>query len=153
MRIVCWFNPLVYVYQNRLAELHEFIADAHVAKDHKKEHYQLLLSQVFETQHISFINQFFKSSLIKKRIVMLQKKQSKKIWQLKYLLLVPIILGIMAYTSSERESNGSCRNETAQNQISDDATLIAETVEIEALKLKVKTIKETAVRRRSIHTV
>jgi len=25
MRIVGWFNPLVYVYQNRIAELHEFI--------------------------------------------------------------------------------------------------------------------------------
>jgi len=60
MRIACWFNPLVYVYQSRLAELHEFIADAQVAKTNKQEHYQLLLSQVFETQHISFINQFFK---------------------------------------------------------------------------------------------
>jgi len=60
MRIVCWYNPLVYVYQNRLAELHEFIADAQVTKTNRKEHYQRLLSQVFETQHISFINQFFK---------------------------------------------------------------------------------------------
>ena len=107
MRIVCWFNPLVYVYQSRVAELHEFIADAQVAKDHKKEHYQLLLSQLFETQHISFINQFFKSSLIKKRIVMLQKKQSKKIWQLKYLLMVPLISGILLYTSCEKDTGDS----------------------------------------------
>ncbi|TLP74508.1 M56 family metallopeptidase [Maribacter sp. ACAM166] len=73
MRIVGWFNPLVYVYQNRTAELHEYTADAQVAKEHKSEHYQQLLSQVFQTEQISFINQFFTQSLIKKRIVMLQK--------------------------------------------------------------------------------
>ncbi|WP_209404795.1 M56 family metallopeptidase [Pseudozobellia sp. WGM2] len=103
MRIVGWFNPLVYVYQNRVSELHEFIADAEVAKTNKKEHYELLLSQVFQTQDISFINQFFKSSLIKKRIVMLQKSKSKKIWKLKYLALVPMLLGILFYTSCERD--------------------------------------------------
>lgn len=63
MRIVGWFNPLVYVYQNRIAELHEFIADAQVPKAQRKAHYDLLLSQIFKTQNISFVNQFFKSSL------------------------------------------------------------------------------------------
>ncbi len=105
MRIIGWFNPLVYVYQNRVSELHEFIADANVAKNHKSEQYQLLLSQVFQTQHISFINPFFKSSLIKKRIVMLQKSKSKKVWRLKYLLIIPMILGMLVYTSCEEENN------------------------------------------------
>jgi len=103
MRIMAWFNPLVYVYQNRVSELHEFIADAHVAKEDKSEQYQQLLSQVFQTEHISFINQFFTKSLIKKRIVMLQKSKSKKVWQLKYLLLIPMVLGILLYTSCEIE--------------------------------------------------
>lgn len=101
MRVLGWFNPLVYVYQKRVSELHEFIADAHVAKTHKKEQYQLLLSEVFQTQHISFINQFFKSSLIKKRIVMLSKEKSKQVFKLKYLLLLPLVFGMLAYTSLE----------------------------------------------------
>ncbi|MEJ1223211.1 M56 family metallopeptidase [Sediminicola sp. 1XM1-17] len=105
MRIAFWFNPLVYVYQNRISELHEFIADAKVSKSHQREHYQNLLSQVFQTQHISFINQFFKSSLIKKRIVMLQKSRSRKVWQLKYLLLLPLIVGMLFYTSCEGVEN------------------------------------------------
>ena len=103
MRIAFWFNPLVYVYQKRVSELHEFIADAIVAKKNKKEQYQLLLAEVFQTQHISFINQFFKKSLIKKRIVMLSKSKSKKINQFKYLLLVPLVLGMLLYTSCEQE--------------------------------------------------
>ncbi|MDO6603716.1 M56 family metallopeptidase [Arenibacter palladensis] len=113
MRIIGWFNPLVYIYQNRVSELHEFIADAKVAKTHKAEQYQLLLSQVFQTQHISFINQFFKSSLVKKRIVMLQKSKSKRVWQLKYLLLVPLVVGMLVYTSMEAQENGISDEEQA----------------------------------------
>ena len=122
MRIVGWFNPLVYVYQNRISELHEFIADAQVSKEHKSDHYEQLLAQVFQIEHISFINQFFTQSLIKKRIIMLQKSKSKKVWQLKYLLLVPMVLGMLLYSSCEMYKG------TSNNQKStiDDELLIAE---------------------------
>ncbi|SDM53420.1 M56 family metallopeptidase [Kriegella aquimaris] len=116
MRICCWFNPLVYIYQSRISELHEFIADAAVAKTDKRESYQLLLSEVFQTEHISFINHFFKSSLIKKRIVMLQKEQSKKILQLKYLLMIPLLAGMLLYTSCQKETE----NLTGSFMIVDD---------------------------------
>ena len=113
MRIVGWFNPLVYVYQNRISELHEFIADAQAAKVDKVEHCELLLSQAFQTQNISFINQFFNSSLIKKRIVMLTKEKSLGIWKLKYLALVPILIGMLFYTSCEQDiSSEQVANET-----------------------------------------
>ncbi|WP_394747201.1 M56 family metallopeptidase [Spongiimicrobium salis] len=99
MRIVWWFNPLVYVYQNRIAELHEFMADDQAAKIDKKKQYELLLSEIFESQNFSLVNQFFKQSLIKKRILMLTKEKSKTIYQLKYALLFPLVLGILMYTS------------------------------------------------------
>ena len=100
-RIVFWFNPLVYIYQNRVAELHEFIADEKAVKQNKAAHFEMLLSEAFHTQNISFVNQFFNKSLIKKRIVMLQKKKSKAVWQLKYVLLLPLVLGMLVYTSCE----------------------------------------------------
>ncbi len=124
MRIVGWFNPLVYVYQSRVSELHEFIADAKVAKTNKEEQYELLLSQVFQTQNISFINQFFKSSLIKKRIVMLQKTKSKNILQLKYVLLIPVILAMLAYSSSSLPTEANINSDN--NSSTDDAQLINE---------------------------
>ena len=101
LRILFWFNPLVYMYQNRMMSLHEFIADAQAVKSHSKnQYYQSLLSQVFETKNISFINPFFKQSLIKKRIIMLQKSKSKQVKLFKYVLIIPVILGMLAYTSS-----------------------------------------------------
>ncbi|TMU54546.1 M56 family metallopeptidase [Flagellimonas algicola] len=103
MRIAFWFNPLVYLYQSRISELHEFIADAKASKTGKKEQYELLLSEVFHSQNFSLVNQFYKKSLIKKRIVMLTRKRSKSIYQLKYALLLPIAAGMLLYTSCETE--------------------------------------------------
>ncbi|RKR14208.1 TonB family protein [Maribacter vaceletii] len=122
MRIIGWFNPLVYLYQNRISDLHEFIADSKVAKTNKKEQYQLLLSQVFQTENISFVNQFFKTSLIKKRIVMLQKQKSKKSQKFKYLLLVPVIVGMLFYTSIAHGEGTSTNTETSNPE---DTALIS----------------------------
>ncbi|MFV0540962.1 MAG: M56 family metallopeptidase [Aestuariibaculum sp.] len=102
LRIVFWFNPLVYMYQGRIKTVHEYIADAEtVKKEGKSQYYQNLLSQIFNTQKISFINPFFKQSLIKKRLVMLQKSKSKQIKLIKYVLLIPIILGMLVYSSCQ----------------------------------------------------
>ena len=36
---------------------------------------------------------------------MLQKSKSKKVWKLKYLLLIPMVLGMLFYTSCKTQSN------------------------------------------------
>ncbi|MFD1062974.1 energy transducer TonB [Winogradskyella litorisediminis] len=102
MRILLWFNPLVYMYQNRIKALHEYIADEIAVKQTGKQtYYNQLLNQVFETQNMSFTNTFFNTSLIKKRIAMLQKSKSKKAALIKYALIIPMVLGMLIYTSAE----------------------------------------------------
>src|SRR5699024_940473 len=55
LRIVFWWNPILYLFQNRLQAVHEYIADAEVLQTiTKKEYYQSLLSQVFKTNDFSF---------------------------------------------------------------------------------------------------
>ena len=104
LRILFWFNPLVYMYQNRIASLHEFIADSKCVKQQSKTvYYENLLSQVFQVKQISFINPFFKQSLIKKRIIMLNKTKSKKSRVIKYALLLPLVVGMLFYTSCSQE--------------------------------------------------
>ncbi|MDN3664576.1 M56 family metallopeptidase [Algibacter miyuki] len=106
LRILFWFNPLIYMYQNRITEVHEFIADAEVVKnENKSAYYQNLLAQVFDTQKISFINPFFKQSLIKKRIIMLQKSKSKQTQLFKYALIIPLVLGMLVYTSCKTKKH------------------------------------------------
>jgi len=102
LRIVFWFNPLVYIYQSRIKELHEYIADAKAVKQNgKAAYYQSLLNQVFDVNNVSFTNTFFKKSLIKKRIAMLQKAKSKQLNLMKYVLLFPVVFGMLIYTSTE----------------------------------------------------
>ncbi|WP_452597926.1 M56 family metallopeptidase [Pontimicrobium sp. MEBiC01747] len=103
LRILFWFNPLVYIYQRKIANLHEFLADSEAVKINKTAYYENLLAQVFQTQNISFINPFFKKSLIKKRIVMLNKTKSKQFSLIKYALLIPMVVGMLFYTSCSKD--------------------------------------------------
>ncbi len=106
LKIVLWFNPLVYVYQKRITLLHEYISDAEVVKEtNKTTYFNKLLSETFNVENISFINQFFKQSLIKKRIVMIAKEKSQKIKQLKYLLVIPLLVAMLIYSSCTDEVN------------------------------------------------
>ena len=80
--------------------VHEYISDAVVAKSETKEAYiNNLLSNFFQVENISFINQFYKQTFIKKRIIMMKKTQSKKMNQLKYLVLIPVLASMLFYSS------------------------------------------------------
>ncbi|MFC6858041.1 M56 family metallopeptidase [Zunongwangia atlantica] len=111
LKVVFWFNPLVYIFQNRIALLHEFIADEEVVKrTSKKQYFNQLLNSAFETQNLSFTNQFFDKSLIKKRIVMLQKRKSGQLSKLKFLLLIPAIAMMLVYVSCSNEERSDVEN-------------------------------------------
>ena len=111
-KIIFWMNPFSYLFQNRISALHEFIADAKAIKiNPKKQFFENLLSQTFQIEKFSFVNQFYKKSLIKKRIIMATKNKSKQILKLKYLLVVPIIMFMLVYTSCENKENINIDNE------------------------------------------
>ena len=101
-----WFNPMIFIYQKRITLVHEYISDAVVAKSETKEAYiNNLLSNFFQVENISFINQFYKQTFIKKRIIMIKKTQSKKMYQLKYLVLIPVLASMLFYSSCTENSS------------------------------------------------
>ncbi|MFV8226415.1 M56 family metallopeptidase, partial [Christiangramia aquimixticola] len=52
LKIIFWFNPLLYIYQSRIAGLHEFMADEEVVKNtERRSYYQQLLNTAFNTQN------------------------------------------------------------------------------------------------------
>ncbi|APS38766.1 M56 family metallopeptidase [Salegentibacter sp. T436] len=120
LKIIFWFNPLVYIYQSRIATLHEFIADANVVKTTtKRSYYEQLLNTAFNTQNISFINQFFNHSLIKKRIIMLQKSRSKTIAKFKYLFVLPLLFMMLTYVSCSENREGLEENQSISEQLAE----------------------------------
>lgn len=157
LRIVFWFNPAIYAFQNRMVLLQEYIADANVAQRHDKlSYYQNLLSQVFKTESISFINTFFNHSLIKKRITMLQKSKSKKIVQMKYLFLVPMIAGMLLYTactnSAEAQPNNASQEYVSGGENSEIIQRVNDLLEAVAKKGNISKEEEDALKSLNVLT-
>src|SRR5690606_8257923 len=126
----------IYMYQNRISVVHEFLADAEADKHNKAQYYQNLLSQVFNAKQVEFINPFFKESLINKRIVMLQKSKSKQVQLIRYALLIPMVLRILL--------DSSCSNENNANNLPEQVDLSQYTYTIEMGKDNPEYFKEKA---------
>ncbi|MDQ6472972.1 M56 family metallopeptidase [Flavobacterium sp. LHD-80] len=94
-RIFCilfWFNPIIWLYKKAILQNLEFIADKEASKklsDKKAYQYTLLKITTHETC-VAITNHFYQS-LIKKRIVMLNKNQSKKWNYWKYYAVIPAL--------------------------------------------------------------
>jgi TonB family protein len=91
VKIIFWFHPAVYFFKSALQHIHEYLADAAVARGHNREAYiGLLASQTLQTMNISFTHSFHQFS-IKNRIRMLQKLKNAKPAFWKIALSLPII--------------------------------------------------------------
>ena len=113
LKILFWFNPLIWLYQKHINAVHEFIADKQVLKQYNfNDYFQRLLQEHFHSRQISFINQFYKPSILKTRIMIQKKKTTKVQTTLKYLnaglMLITLILVVNACNSNNSdEQTGS----------------------------------------------
>jgi BlaR1 peptidase M56 len=95
--ILFWFNPFIWLYKKAILLNLEFIADSEASKIiSDKKAYQLTLLKITTHENCVAITNPFYQSLIKKRIVMLNKNQSKKWNSWKYALVLPA-LGIFVF--------------------------------------------------------
>ncbi|WAC42286.1 M56 family metallopeptidase [Pedobacter sp. SL55] len=94
-KAVMWFNPVVYLWDKALEQLHEYEADeATSAHFGSKEYASLLLRLAVSKSNTPLIHNFVKSP-IKERIKMLFNSKSKNMKKLMYMLVVPIVLGLI----------------------------------------------------------
>jgi hypothetical protein len=91
--ILFWFNPVIWLYQKAILQNLEFIADSEaLLKISDKKAYQITLLKITAHENCVALSNHFYQSLIKKRIIMLNKKQSKKSNLWKYALVVPALV-------------------------------------------------------------
>ncbi len=100
--IINWFNPVVYFYRRAIKHIHEFIADSEAVKtaNSKAEYALLLLSQTFNAPQHQLLNHFFNKSLLKQRIIMMQKDKSQRIALVKYGLSAPLFMLMLILSSA-----------------------------------------------------
>ncbi|MEQ6121383.1 M56 family metallopeptidase [Reichenbachiella sp. MALMAid0571] len=94
VKVIHWFNPFAWLYNRMVKENLEYLTDSHIVKTgHDKQEYQhCLVNTILNMQPVPLTN-CFASSLIKKRIVMMNKKQNRKIAAIRYaLILIPLFV-------------------------------------------------------------
>jgi len=102
-KVVFWFNPLIYLFEKSLREVHEFQADSGVTRSFSaKEYATLLLRLISPRPGWQFMNNFSQFQT-KKRIQMLAKRHSAPIQRLRFLGIVPVVGLLMFVFSCEKE--------------------------------------------------
>jgi hypothetical protein len=91
--ILFWFNSVIWLYQKVIIQNLEFIADSEaILKISDKKAYQITLLKITAHENCVALSNHFYQSLIKKRIVMLNKNQSNKSNSWKYLSILPALV-------------------------------------------------------------
>jgi len=109
-----WFNPFIYLFSISLRAVHEYQADEEcISLGTSINNYQrLLMNQVFKSKVFTVTNSFSNPSLIKKRMIMMTKKRSKTLANLKLLMVLPVVAAVMIFISSCSQNNKSADNAT-----------------------------------------
>ncbi len=87
-----WANPIAWLYKKSIEENLEYIADYETASMvSSKRDYQIALVKASSTFKVPALATNFYQSFTKKRIVMLNKNNSKKVNTLKLLTILPLL--------------------------------------------------------------
>lgn len=106
LKAVCWINPVAWWYKRQFMELHEYTADALVTTERDKQAYSaLLIAKAIGVKTNELIHPFINSSMLKNRIMMLNKKNSPSRTKLYYTLLIPVFGAMLILASCAKESN------------------------------------------------
>ncbi|MBO0321922.1 TonB-dependent receptor plug domain-containing protein [Muricauda sp. CAU 1633] len=91
-----WFNPFIWLYKSNVEHNLEFIADRGALQSGRDRigYQNLMLKTVVDATHPYFSNSFY-NSIIKKRIVMLNKQKSKKSRVWKFGIVLPFLVGFI----------------------------------------------------------
>ncbi|TDP02880.1 M56 family metallopeptidase [Flavobacterium sp. 245] len=148
-RIFCllfWFNPVIWLYKKAIAQNLEFIADKEAAKKlSDKRAYQYTLLKITTHESCIAITNHFYQSLIKKRIVMLNKNQSRKRNSWKYYVVIPALVSFVLLFQIEviaKERQQASRNEVSKTGNSVDVYKISKKVTDQELKEIAENLKK-----------
>ena len=100
--IIFWFNPFVWLLKREVRLNLEYLADNNVlanGKDNKEYQYHLL--GLTYRKNVATITNNFNVLPIKKRIKMMNKKETKGILKAKYALYIPLVAMLLAVSNLE----------------------------------------------------
>ena len=148
-RVFCvlfWFNPIIWLYKKAILQNLEFIADSEAAKKiSDKKAYQYTLLKITTHESCVAITNHFYQSLIKKRIVMLNKNQSKKRNYWKYYAIIPALVAfvlLFQIKTIAQEKERKERKEVIEKENQTDVYKIKKSTTDQELKEIVQKVKQ-----------
>ena len=96
VRVLQWFNPVIYLYARELSSVHEYLADEAVLSCgfSRRDYLELLYKQLCVGKFVPVGNSF-RHLLTKKRIQMMNQPVKRRVSAWWLLALVPIIAGLL----------------------------------------------------------
>ena len=104
LKIVQWFNPIIYLYAKELNSVHEYLADEQVLAQGapKRDYLELLYKQLCVGKFMPVGNSF-RHLLTKKRILMMSQPVKRKLSAWWLLALIPITAGLLLVNCHPKE--------------------------------------------------
>jgi len=104
-----WMNPFIYMVRYSLRAVHEYQADRELIRESGdiQNYQQLLLNEVFGSGKFAMVSSFSTNSLLKKRFIMMTKKETNRASATKLLLAVPALVLMVGLFSCNQESTDS----------------------------------------------
>jgi hypothetical protein len=96
LKVIFWFNPILYFYKKAIQLNHEFLADEKVVQSHNNvPFYQNLLISKANANPTYYLASNLNYSVTKKRLIMMTKNTSTTRSLIKKGLLIPILTAIV----------------------------------------------------------
>jgi TonB family protein len=140
MRMLFWFHPMYYYLRNQLEELHEYDADKKALKIYSRPEYQRALLDCALGAHYLPVTNPFNVSTIKKRFIMMSKKENLNIKALIFrsVIVVPFLVIAFFIQSCEVREKQELNNAENSGMIEEET---------------VKSVKEVSVAEEPIFVV
>jgi TonB family protein len=118
IKSIQWFNPAVYLFNRSLRAIHEYQADQEcLSTGIPVVNYQnLLLNQVFRSKAFNLTNSFSNPSLIKKRMIMMTKKHTSSLANIKLIFVIPVVGIVFLAISACREIPAAADQNSEKDQ-------------------------------------
>ncbi len=103
--VVCWFNPVIYLFKRQLQAVHEYLADREASQNGSRTEYvQLVAAQLRHYVNPALVQPFNQPQL-KKRIAMLQKSRPAApiVWKILASLTGVIVFALLFACSGTTE--------------------------------------------------
>ncbi|WP_204335997.1 M56 family metallopeptidase [Leptobacterium flavescens] len=136
LKVIFWFNPIIYLFKKAIQLNHEFLADESVVSAHKNvSAYQHLLLDKAEWKNKVYLASNLNYLVTKKRLKMMTKRTPALVGAIKKISLIPL-LAILVYSFSTKveaqvEVTDKQDPKAEQTAKTDEAFTIAEDLDIE----------------------